>query len=150
MQKSTEANYKKPNHMHKSHRLLATSLERWVSIRQQLLKESLEPRPGLWGRLKSIGQAAMRIVSGSSRVGRPVALSARLDPDKCVFQSVSCVGGWADSEACTNHVAPVSPGVLGGWLNTVAGCMLLAFASGRKRVLTSVGDEVSWEASGGE
>lgn len=99
---------------------LYTRLKTGVGIRQQLLKVRLEPRAGLGGRRKRIRVAAVGVVAYARAVGCTVALSARLDPDEGVLERVAGVGRGADTEARTLEVAPVSPGVLGSGLDTVA------------------------------
>lgn len=122
---------------------ISAQLKAWIGVCKQLSKVSLEPSTRLWSRLKRICESAVEIVSCSAGVGSSlivrlvyvleirrggdgvygktnVAFSTGLDPDKCIFQCVSCVCGWSNTESGADEVAPVTPGELGGWLNTIA------------------------------
>ena len=63
----------------------------------------------------------MRAASGRAGVGCATALSAWFDPDLGIKKLVISGGRRADTEAGTNNIAPVTPLVLLGRLNTVAG-----------------------------
>ena len=98
--------------------------EAWVSIGEQLLKVCLKPSSSLRSRLKGIRVSAVSIVSRGGGVAASIALSTRLDPDKGIFQGVASVSCKAYTKTSTNHVAPISPSVLLGWLDTVAGYLI--------------------------
>lgn len=63
----------------------------------------------------------MSVVSRARAVRGAVALSAGLDPYEGVFERVAGAGRRADTETGAFDVAPVSPGVLGGGLDAIAG-----------------------------
>ena len=93
-----------------------------VSILQELRKVSLEPRSCLWRGLKGIREATVVVVSGCRGVRSTVALSTGLDPDKSILESIASVGRGADTEASADDVAPVTPCLLLGGLDTVTAC----------------------------
>lgn len=64
-----------------------------------------------------------------------ISLSTGLDPHKGIDERVASVGGWADTEASADEIAPISLLDLSSWLNTIA---------------AGIHDEVSWEAGCGE
>jgi hypothetical protein len=82
----------------------------------------LEPCTSLRSRLKCVGEAAVKIVTWRRGVGRTVCLPARLDPDESVLQWITSVCGRTHAEPRANYVAPVSPGELGSWLDTITAC----------------------------
>lgn len=82
----------------------------------------LEPCTSLRSRLKCVAEAAVIIVTWRRGVGRTVCLPARLYPDESVLQWIAGVCGRTHAKPRSNYVAPVSPGVLGSWLDTVTAC----------------------------
>ena len=145
------------------------SLEGGVGVGQELLKVSLKPSSSFWSRLESCSSAAGSIVSDCGGVGSSlcqvnfmlllsrifrthIALSTWLDPDKSVLDGGSGVCCWADTESSTLDVAPVSPCLLAGRLLSIASCIMLENVCICQRFtkLTSVGDEVGWEACSSE
>jgi hypothetical protein len=72
-------------------------------------------------RLKGIRVTAVGIVSCSGGVGGSVALSTWLNPDEGILERITSVGGWTDTETGSDNIAPITPSLLSGWLNTVTG-----------------------------
>jgi hypothetical protein len=91
--------------------------------------------------LLTICQTAERVVSCGGGVASSVTLSTWLTPDKGISKSVASGGCWADTEAGTVDVAPVTPlktetsdGIAAGIHDGVVG-----MACGRKSS-TKIGD----------
>jgi len=98
----------------------AFNLERWVGVDQKLLEIGLEPSTSLGSRLKGIRAATMGVVSDSGLVGGTIALTTWFNPDESIKQRVVANNGWAAAETSANDVAPISPSLLLGGLDTVA------------------------------
>lgn len=62
----------------------------------------------------------MRVVARRAGIRCPVALSARLDPDKGISQLVSSIGRRLSTEAGILDIAPVTPRALTGGLLPIA------------------------------
>jgi hypothetical protein len=80
----------------------------------------LKPSSSLWRRLQGIRVATVGIITSGSGVGGAITLSTWLNPNECILEAVAGIGGWADTEACTDQIAPVSPCILCCWLDTIA------------------------------
>lgn len=117
----------------------AKCLERRVRVDQKLLevalqtislvtnfssesKTYLEPSSCLRCRLECIIVSAVRIVSRRTGVRGTITLTTGLDPDERVDESVTGVGGRTNTEASADNIAPVTPSLLLGRLDTVAAC----------------------------
>jgi hypothetical protein len=62
----------------------------------------------------------MRIIPRGGGIARPITLTTRLDPHEGIEKRVAGVCGWAHAKAGVYYVAPVAPGLLAGWLFSVA------------------------------
>ena len=91
----------------------------------------------------------MGIVTGSRGVTGTVALATGLDPDEGILEGVASVGGRAHTEASADDIAPITPGLLLGGLDTVSGWMMES-VNVKSRVirsqLTGIHDEMGWKA----
>lgn len=86
-----------------------------------LVKTHLEPGSGLRSRLQGITVSTVGIVAGRGSVRGTVTFTTGLDPDEGILESIAGIGGRADTETSADDVAPVTPGILLGGLDTVAG-----------------------------
>lgn len=90
----------------------------------------------------------MRVVAGGRAVAGTITLATWLDPDEGIEERVVSGGGWADTEACANDVAPIALLLLLGGLNTGATWTKLENVSSmhlQHGGLTLVDDEVGRE-----
>ena len=62
----------------------------------------------------------MRIIPVRRTVGCTITLSTRLDPDKCVLDSIARLAARADSKPSPFNIAPVTPRILLGGLDSIA------------------------------
>jgi hypothetical protein len=113
--------YKKTSLQHVLSQPRFQHLESRVGVDEELLEVSLEPATGLRGGLESIRVTAVRVVAGGGGVRGTVALATGLDPDPGIEERVGGGRAWADTETSADDIAPVSPCLLLGGLNTVAG-----------------------------
>ena len=109
------------------------SRNRRVGVGHELGEVSLEPGSGLRSRHKSVRKTAVGVVAGGGGVGAAVALAAGLDPDEGVLEWVTGVGAGAGAEAGALDVAPVTPCLLRGGLDTIASYCCERLAEGKRQ-----------------
>lgn len=80
----------------------------------------LEPCTSFWCWLKGIRVSTVGIVANRARIRGAIALTARLDPNKCISQRIASAGGGSDSETSSLDITPVTPSILLGGLDAVA------------------------------